>query len=39
MGINGQCHDLAALFLGNRPSTHCTGGWLGHGLVLLMPVI
>jgi len=25
----GQCHAPATLSLGKRPSTHCTGGWVG----------
>ena len=25
--VGGQCHALATLLLGNRPATHCTGGW------------
>jgi hypothetical protein len=30
MGVGGQHHAPAALPLGNRPSTHCTGGgWVG----------
>jgi hypothetical protein len=29
MGVGDQCHDPAALPLGQRPSTHCTGGWVG----------
>jgi hypothetical protein len=28
-GLGVQCHVLAALHLGNRPGTHCTGGRLG----------
>jgi hypothetical protein len=24
----GQCHAPAALYPGERPSTHCTGGWV-----------
>jgi len=24
--VGGQCHDLAALMLGRRPSTYCTRG-------------
>jgi hypothetical protein len=28
MGVGGQCHTLAALPLGKRPGTHCTGGWM-----------
>jgi len=29
MGVGGQCHTLATFFPGNRPSTHCTTGWVG----------
>jgi hypothetical protein len=29
MGVCGQRHVLATLSLGKRPSTHCTGGWVG----------
>jgi hypothetical protein len=29
MGVGGQHHSLAALPLGKRPGTHCTGGWVG----------
>jgi hypothetical protein len=28
-GVGGQRHALAALHPGKRPSTHCTGGWVG----------
>jgi hypothetical protein len=28
MGVGGQCHALATL-PPKRPSTHCTGGWMG----------
>ena len=28
MGLDGQCHALAALPR-ERPGTHCTGGWVG----------
>ena len=27
-GVGGQRHAPAALPLGKRPGTHCTGGWL-----------
>jgi len=29
MEVGGQCHTLAALLLGKRPSTLCIGGWMG----------
>ena len=29
MGVGGQRHAPAALLPRKRPSTHCTGGWLG----------
>jgi hypothetical protein len=29
MGTDGQRHGPAALLLGKRPSTHCTGDWVG----------
>jgi hypothetical protein len=29
MGVGGQHHAPAALYLRERPDTHCTGGWLG----------
>ena len=29
MGMGGQRHAPAALSLGKRPGTHCTGGWVG----------
>ena len=29
MGLVGQRHAPAALRLGKRLGTHCTGGWLG----------
>ena len=29
-GVCGQRHAPAALALGNRPDTHCTGSWMGH---------
>jgi hypothetical protein len=29
MGVGGQCHALAALPLGKRLITLCTGGWVG----------
>ena len=29
MGVGGPRHVLATLPLGRRPSTHCTGGWVG----------
>ena len=29
MGVGGQRHAPAALPPGKRPSTHCTGGWVG----------
>ena len=28
-GVGGQCDALDALPLGKRPSTYCTGGWVG----------
>ena len=28
-GVGGQRHTLANSSPGNRPGTHCTGGWLG----------
>jgi hypothetical protein len=27
--VGGQHHTWAALPLGERPGTHCTGGWMG----------
>ena len=27
--MRGQRHDPAALYLRERPGTHCTGGWVG----------
>ena len=29
MGVGGQRHAPAALPPGNRPGTHCIGGWVG----------
>jgi hypothetical protein len=29
MGVGGQHHARAALPPGERPCTHCTGGWVG----------
>jgi hypothetical protein len=29
MRVGGQRHAPAALPPGNRPGTHCTGGWVG----------
>jgi hypothetical protein len=29
MKVSGQRHALVALFAGEGPSKHCTGGWLG----------
>jgi len=29
MGVGGQRHAVAALPTGMRPSTHCTGAWVG----------
>jgi len=29
MGVVGQCHALATFSPGDRPSTHCTIGWMG----------
>ena len=29
MGLGGQCHTLATLPMGKRPSIHGTGGWVG----------
>ena len=29
MGVDGQLHAPAALPPGNRPGTHCIGGWVG----------
>jgi hypothetical protein len=29
MGVGGQLHAPAALLPGNRPGTHCIGGWMG----------
>ena len=34
MGVAGQLHALAALPLGKRPGTRCSGGWLGPGACL-----
>jgi hypothetical protein len=34
MGVGGQRHAPSALSLGKRPVTHCTGGWVGLGVVL-----
>ena len=28
-GVRGQRHVPAALYLRERPGTHCTGGWVG----------
>jgi len=28
-GVSGQQHAPAALYPRERPSTHCTGGWMG----------
>jgi len=28
-GARGQRHTLSALYPRERPSTHCTGGWVG----------
>ena len=28
-GVRGQRHAPAALYPRERPSTHCTGGWVG----------
>jgi hypothetical protein len=33
MGVGGQRPAPAALPLGKRPGTHCTGGWVGPMLV------
>jgi len=30
MGVGAQRHAPAALPLGKRPVTYCTGGWVGH---------
>ena len=27
--VSGQQHTPAALYLRQRPGTHCTGGWVG----------
>jgi len=29
MGLGGKHHAPAALPQGNRPGTHCVGGWVG----------
>ena len=29
-GVSGQRHVPVALSPGERPGTHCTGGWVGH---------
>jgi hypothetical protein len=29
MGVGGRPHAPAASTLGERPGTHCTGGWVG----------
>jgi hypothetical protein len=29
MGVGGQIHAPVALPPGNRPGTHCMGGWVG----------
>jgi len=29
MGVCGQRHAPAALNLGDKPGTHCIGGWVG----------
>jgi hypothetical protein len=29
MGVGGQLHAPAVLPPGNRPVTHCIGGWVG----------
>jgi hypothetical protein len=31
MGVGVQRHAPAALPLGERPGTHCIGGWVVHG--------
>ena len=28
-GVRDQRHDQAALYPGERPGAHCTGGWVG----------
>ena len=33
-GVGGQRDAPAALPPGNRPDTHCIGGWVGPGTVL-----
>jgi len=33
MRVGGQPHASAALLWEQRPSTWCTGGWVGPGLV------
>jgi hypothetical protein len=30
MGEGVHCHASAALPLGKKPGTHCTGGWVDH---------
>ena len=32
-GVRGQRHAQAALYPRERPGAHCTGGWVGPGLV------
>jgi len=34
MVVGGQRHALVALPPGMKPSTHCTGGWVGLGTSL-----
>ena len=29
VGVSGQQHAPAALYPWDRPSAHCTGGWVG----------
>jgi len=34
MGMGGECHAPAALPVGKRYGTHCTGGWVGPRVIL-----
>jgi hypothetical protein len=35
MGVGNQCHAMAALCLGKKFCTNCTGGWEGIRAVLM----
>jgi hypothetical protein len=34
MGVDGKCHAPPDIPPGKRPSSYCTGGWVGHRTVL-----